>query len=347
MDIHAPGVHDPLCRVMSEHATDARAASFEVAERRLFDACAIEVTSRRVRLADPPLAVRVLEAGDGPPLLFVHRSGMSASTWAPLLPYLAGYRLIAFDLPGFGLSSATRLTTRGARCASTRLRSSRRCSTRSTSNGSRSSVPRWAGCGRSAWLSMRRSESPPWRRSGVPAVALPGMRGDPAFTALSTPGVRQLVARIGSPSVAVTRRALARGAIGPRATELAPDGFFDVVHECMRQPGVRTAMLSHMWLAMRLGRPRPENFLSDAELQQIAAPVLMIWGDEDPYGGPEIGRRASALIPDAHLEVMPGRHAPFLDDTQRCGALIDELLRRVAASADHSRSDEATRTGTE
>jgi len=64
---------------------------------------------------------------------------------------------------------------------------------------------------------------------GVPAVALPGMRGDPAFTALSTPGLRQLVARIGSPSVAVTRRALARGAIGSGAAELAPEGFFDVV----------------------------------------------------------------------------------------------------------------------
>jgi len=173
------------------------------------------------------------------------------------------------------------------------------------------------------------------------------MRGDPALTALSTPGVRQVLARIDSSSVAVTRRALARGAIGPRATELAPEGFFDVVHESMRQPGIRTAMLSHLRLAMRLGRPRPENFLSDTELQHIAAPVLMIWGDEDPHGGPEIGRRAAALIPNAHLEVMPGRHAPFLDDPQRCGALIDELLRGAAAPADRSRSDEAKRSATE
>jgi len=51
-------------------------------------------------------------------------------------------------------------------------------------------------------------------------------------------------------------------------------------------------MLSHMRLAMRLGRPRAENFLTEAELRGIAAPVLMIWGDEDPYGGPEIGRDA-------------------------------------------------------
>jgi pimeloyl-ACP methyl ester carboxylesterase len=115
----------------------------------------------------------------------------------------------------------------------------------------------------------------------------------------------------------------------------------------MRQAGFRTAMLSHMLLAMRLGRPRPENFLSDAELQHITAPVLMIWGDEDPYGGPEIGRRAAALIPNPHLEVVPGRHAPFLDDPQRCGALIDELLRVAAAPPDRSQSDEATRSGTE
>ena len=42
-------------------------------------------------------------------------------------------------------------------------------------------------------------------------------------------------------------------------------------------------MLSHMRLAMRLGRPWPENFLREAELRQIAVPVLMIWGDENPY----------------------------------------------------------------
>ena len=154
------------------------------------------------------------------------------------------------------------------------------------------------------------------------------MHGDPFFTALSTLGVRHLVARIGSPSVAVTRRSLARGAIGPRAAARAPDGFFDVVHDGMRQPGFRTAMLSHMSLAMHLGRPRPTNFLSEPELRQLKAPVLMIWGDEDPYGGPEIGRRAAALIPDARLEVIAGRHAPFLDDPGPCGSARTRPAKR-------------------
>ena len=330
---------------MSKHATHAPTAAFEAAERRLFDACAMQIVSRRVRLDDPPRAVHVLEAGDGPPLLLVHGSGMSAATWAPLMPYLGTHRLIAFDLPGFGLSDAFDYAGRSLREHAVAQLTSlldaldlERVPVIGTSLGGM-----WGLC-----LAVDAPQRIIALASlGVPAVALPGMRGDPFFTALSTPGVRQVVARIGSPSVTVSRRSLARGAIGPRAAELAPDGFFDVVHEGMRQPGFRTAMLSHMWLAMRLGRPRPENFLSDAELQRIAAPVLMIWGDDDPYGSPEIGRRAATLIPDANLEVMPARHAPFLDDPQRCGTLIDQLLRRVPAPADRAPSDEATRRGSE
>ena len=91
---------------MPQRASDHATVAFAQAERRLFAACGVQVTSRRVRMADPPVAVRVLEAGDGPPLVLVHGSGMSASTWAPLMPYLGTRRLIAFDLPGFGLSDA-------------------------------------------------------------------------------------------------------------------------------------------------------------------------------------------------------------------------------------------------
>jgi 2-hydroxy-6-oxonona-2,4-dienedioate hydrolase len=310
---------------MPERADDHASTAFELAERRLFAACGVQVASRRVPLADPPVAVRVLEVGDGPPLVLVHGSGMSASTWAPLMPYLGPRRLIAFDLPGFGRSDAFDYSGRPLRAHAVAQLTSlldalslERVPIVGTSLGGM-----WALC-----LAVEAPDRIAAVASlGVPAVALPGMHGDPFFTALSTPGIRQLAARIRSPSVATTRWSAARGVIGPRAAEQAPDGFFEVVHEGMRQPGFRTAMLSHMSLAMRRGRPRPENFLSEDELRQLTVPVLMIWGDKDPYGDPEIGRRACALIPDARLEVIPGRHAPFLDDPERCGVLIDDLLR--------------------
>jgi pimeloyl-ACP methyl ester carboxylesterase len=315
---------------MPHRAGDHATVRFERAERQLFAVCGVQVASRRVRLADPPVAVRVLEAGDGPPLVLVHGSGMSASTWAPLMPFLGGRRLIAFDLPGFGLSDAFDYSRRPLRAHAV---------AQLTSLLDALSLERVPIVGTSLggmWTLCLAVDAPTRISAlallGVPAVALPGMHGDAFFTALSTPGLRQLVARIRSPNVATTRRSLARGVVGPRAAERAPDGFFEVVHEGMRQPGFRTAMLSHMWLAMRLGRPRPENFLSEPELRQLSVPALMIWGDEDPYGGSEIGQRACALLPDARLEVIPARHAPFLDDPERCGTLIDQLLRRATTT---------------
>lgn len=74
---------------MGAHEHDRLVTAFEKAGTRLFTECGVEVASRLVRLAEPPIAVRVLEVGDGQPLVLVHGGGMSASTWAPLMPYLA------------------------------------------------------------------------------------------------------------------------------------------------------------------------------------------------------------------------------------------------------------------
>lgn len=40
--------------------------------------------------------------GHGDPLLLVHGGGTNAAQWAPVVPYLGGYRCVSFDLPGHG-----------------------------------------------------------------------------------------------------------------------------------------------------------------------------------------------------------------------------------------------------
>jgi hypothetical protein len=71
---------------MSKSKTPDSTTPFEAVQRQLFAACRVQIATRRVRLADPPLAVRVLEAGEGPPLLLVEgvaeRSSPPAS-WPP------------------------------------------------------------------------------------------------------------------------------------------------------------------------------------------------------------------------------------------------------------------------
>ena len=46
----------------------------------------------------------MLEIGEGAPLLFLHGGPNAASTWAPLVAHLSGFRCILVDRPGCGLS---------------------------------------------------------------------------------------------------------------------------------------------------------------------------------------------------------------------------------------------------
>jgi pimeloyl-ACP methyl ester carboxylesterase len=55
------------------------------------------------------LRLRVRREGEGPPLLLINGLGAPLEMWAPLGRELSGYELIAFDLPGSGMSSTSRL----------------------------------------------------------------------------------------------------------------------------------------------------------------------------------------------------------------------------------------------
>ena len=60
--------------------------------------------SRTLHLSDG-LAIRVIEAGAGEPLLLIHGVGMRAEAWAPQIASLAvDHRVIAVDMPGHGHS---------------------------------------------------------------------------------------------------------------------------------------------------------------------------------------------------------------------------------------------------
>jgi pimeloyl-ACP methyl ester carboxylesterase len=276
-------------------------------------------------LRDPDVSIGVRECGAGEPVVFIHGSGMSGPTWAPVIAHLPDRRSIAIDLPGFGLSDRCSYSGRSLRAHAVAQLTSvldalglERAPLVGTSLGGM-----WALC-----LALDAPERVSAVVSlGMPAVALPGVRGDPFFKLMTIPGLGRIASRVvPTPgSVKAVRRGM-KGVVGQAALDRTPDELFEVVGAGMRMPGWREAMWTHLNLALRSGRGRPENNLTDEELRSISAPVLLIWGQDDVYGGPEIGRRAAELIPRARLEVMPGNHAPFLDDPERCAELIREWV---------------------
>ena len=230
--------------------------------------------------------VRVLESGDGPPIVLVPGDGAVAGAWAPLVPELPGYRTIVLDRPGAGLSGPStgrrRPSRSGGRAADGLARRAR-----SRARADRRQL-RWRRVGA---LDGDRLTGARQRRRGArhARVSLPGVRPQPPMRLLSVPGLGQLLARIPAPSPDATGRMLAKtDARLPEHPEIVA-----LYHAAGRLPGYAGSVAALFQASMRPGgRPRATCVIGDDELQALDVPVLFVFGADEPLGGPEVVRRA-------------------------------------------------------
>jgi pimeloyl-ACP methyl ester carboxylesterase len=293
------------------------------AEQRLFAALGIDHCSERVPLTEAPVDhARVIETGEGPPLVFVHGAGMSAALWAPLLVQLPGYRCLAVDLPGCGLTDP--FDHRGIEL-------------RSHASSFLVAVLDGLGLGRvpvvanslGATYALYLAATEPTRISGLallgaPGVALPGSRGSLAMSLYSRPRLGRTMSAMSPPLTPRIARRLLTGIVGRPAVEALAEEMLEVVAATLRisEPTTRTLMPE-----LLSGRsPHLHHALSDDELARVAARTRFVWGDQDRFQGPEDGKRAAALMPDADLVEIHGGHHPWWDDAERCAALIEEIV---------------------
>ena len=82
-----------------------RVERYRQAERALWAHYGLNPAERWVELKQPPARLRLLEAGSGAPVLFVHGTAGPGS-WPALVRELRGFRCLVLDRPGWGLSSA-------------------------------------------------------------------------------------------------------------------------------------------------------------------------------------------------------------------------------------------------
>jgi len=91
--------------------------------------------------------------------------------------------------------------------------------------------------------------------------------------------------------------------------------------------GESFASLVHQVLRVRGARFHFE----EADFRRVAAPVHLVWGDRDPFGGLASARRALEIRPETRLDVVPGAgHLPWLDDA---GVVVAAFTSMFAASA--------------
>jgi 2-hydroxy-6-oxonona-2,4-dienedioate hydrolase len=296
-------------------------AEFRRAQQRVLDRYRVDARSQLVTIPQLGIDVHVLVAGEGPPVLMAIGGGMVAALWAPLMAELDGCTIIAFDPPGHGSSDGVAYSTRTLRTTALALFDGvldgfdiDRAPIVAQSMGGL-----W-----STWYALDR----PARVSAISYVGCPALLlGTSAPLPLRLATIRpvhRLLERVQPPS---TRQVEQLGRMAGEPLDELPE-LRDLFLAYERLPSAGTELFELHRAAVRIRGARPEVALGADELRRVRQPVQFVWGTHDPFGPPEIGRRAADLMPDAELHVVDAGHGPWFTRSGEVGTLVSTFLSR-------------------
>lgn len=268
-----------------------------------------------VSIAGTPIHVRDTGPRDAPALILLHGFGASLHTWDPWAESLQDrFRVIRFDLPGSGLSPPDSTGDYTDTRAMTLINGLMQQAGLDTASLIGNSVG-----GRIAWTFAARH---PDRVEGLVLISPDGF-ASPGFEYGNPPEVPAVMKmmRYALPRF-MLRSNIAVGYADPAAlTEAAVTRY----HDLMLAPGARDAMLARMEQTV-LTDPVPS-------LERIAAPTLLVWGEQDdmiPFANAADYRRH---IADVRLVSFPALgHLPHEEDPQASLPAVRSFLDTLADS---------------
>jgi pimeloyl-ACP methyl ester carboxylesterase len=302
-----------------QHSDEVRKLYSRVLEETSIHSRYVEVGASRPR-------VHVLETGDGPPLVLLHGSGVAGWFFLPLLKELEGFRAIAPDRPGQGLSDPIDLPRRDYHETSVawldRLLDALELDAVALLGHSAGGV-----------LAVRYALTHPTRVKRlvvVGAPTLPMTRCPLPYRLIATPGVGELLSRLAPPSpksVLQFAKFMGEGHTLANHPDLI-DMFVATGRDPLAAEGTTTevrVLISAFALLSPYGFRHRSRVRTD-ELRQLSVPTLLAWGDKEPLGDVAVARAVTELIPDARLAVLPGGHAPWLGHPAQTATAVAEFL---------------------
>ena len=283
----------------------------------------LSVDSRTVQ-TDAAGRIHYLEAGnpDGDPVVLLHGVMVTAATWLPMVPALEDeYRIFIPDRPGRGLSAAPSYHGRDLRRFMTaylldlfdELDLERPDVVGNSLGGQQAfllaidhdRVDRLCLVGAPGGIS--REFSLPWRLltvRGLNRLLLWLMnRGDPVENAEEA--TRDLLV--------VDDSAI-------------PTAFYELLAARRGLPGNAASLRSLLTEQGSFGRMHPIFNLRD-EIVQIDRPTGFVWGTEDSFWPPEVGRSVEERMPDAAFHVLQDHgHMPWMEPGEETETKVRSFL---------------------
>jgi 2-hydroxy-6-oxonona-2,4-dienedioate hydrolase len=316
---------------MTDHviATPRRTSAMDrylAAEARLWQHYGLAPRDRFVEIARPRARLRVLEAGSGPPVLFIHGT-VGPGSWPSLVAGMPGFRSLVVDRPGWGLSTPVEFPRAGYRAYVADLVAA----VLDALDIERVDVV--GGSVGDLWA-LSLAERHPDRvgrvvlLGGGPLVQSVGV---PRFIRVVTSPLGAIIVRL--PVTPDRARSILRDSgHGPSiASGAIPEAFIDwrVANDTDT-----TAMRRERSMARQVvggAAYRPGITFVDEELRAIDAPVLLVYGTADPTGDAGTWRAFATALPNGALEVIDGAgHMPWFDEPARVAGLVGSFLARPA-----------------
>lgn len=228
---------------------------------------------------------RFVETGDGPPVVVLHGWGGRIESMAPVIDCLrSAFRVLAFDLPGFGYSPApegawgTGDYANFVREALAKMEVSR---------------AHFVGHSFGAKTSLYIAATYPQLVNKLLLVGSSGLRSAPSMKARA--------------KRAASKAARFSGKLGPPGRAIRDAAYKKLASEDYRNAG-----------PMKPTFVKVVNEDLGDMLPSIEASTLLIWGSEDDAAPVQHGRKMEAAIPDAGLVLFEGAgHFAYLDEPQR------------------------------
>lgn len=284
----------------------------------------LETVEHQVHVPEFNLRLRILEAGSGPPLVIVPGGGGESLQMLPFMAAMSGYRLIAVNRPGAPGSTAVdhyevdlrRLAVAVLSAALDHFGLGKAAFAANSMGGL------WT-----FWMAL----DEPGRISAIVQGGCPALLLDTSapfpLRLMSTPVVGDLLFPIVQPDDAEgALKELRMAGSSPEQTERLPDELAEARGRVCQLPGYQQSWHSMLQTTLSLTGASDRYRLTAGELRQIGHPVLFIWGNNDPFGGIEVGRRAAELLKNARLEVIDAGHIPYLDQPEACAELAAGFL---------------------
>ena len=314
---------ETIDRIATDEWSTEAERRYAAAQDRLADRYDLETESLVVDTASAG-RIHLLATGnpDGEPVLLTHGLGTTAASWLPLLPALADeFRLYAPDRPGRGLSAAPSYADRDLRQFMTTY-------LRDVLDALEIDRPHVVGNslggGQAFLLAIDHDRVDRLCLVGGPAGVSTEI--PLAFRLLTIRGLNRalywLMSR-GDPVENARERMAQFNVVDDSAIS---EAFYEAQGYGSELPGRQRSLRSLQTAQSSWGRLHP-TFDIRGEIVAIERPTSFVWGSEDSFFEPDVGRAVANRMPDAEFHELPNHgHTPWLEPTDDVERLVSEFL---------------------